>query len=37
MKDDLLEGSITDTNFVGVAINLFWRIEESEPHDEEVV
>ena len=35
MKDDVLEGIITDTDFVGVAINLLEQIEESEPYDEE--
>ena len=36
MKDDALEGIITDTDFVGVAINLLEQIEESEPYDEEL-
>ena len=35
VKDDVLEGIITDTDFVGVAINLFEQIEEPEPYDEE--
>jgi len=34
MKDDKLEGIITDTDFVGVAINLLEQIEETEPDDE---
>ena len=36
MKDDALEGIITDTDFVGVAIDLLEQIEESEPYDEEL-
>ncbi len=36
MKDNALEGIITDTDFVGVAINLLEQIEESEPYDEEL-
>ena len=36
MKDDRLEGIITDTDFVGVAINLLEQIEETEPVDEEL-
>ncbi|MBT8443561.1 MAG: CBS domain-containing protein [Gammaproteobacteria bacterium] len=34
MKDDKLEGIITDTDFVGVAINLLEQIEETEADDE---
>ena len=37
MKDYGLEDNITDTDFVGVAINLFEQIEESELYNEEVV
>lgn len=36
MKDDELEGIITDTDFVGVAINLLEQIEETEPFEEEL-
>ena len=35
MKDEVLEGIITDPDYVGVAINLLEQIEESEPYDEE--
>lgn len=36
MKDGELEGIITDTDFVGVAINLLEQIEVSEPYEEEL-
>lgn len=36
MRDDELIGIITDTDFVGVAINLLEQIEESEPYDEDL-
>ena len=32
-----LRGIITDTDFVGVAINLLEQIEETEPVDEDIV
>jgi len=35
MNNDKLVGIITDTDFVGVAINLLEQIEESEPYDDE--
>jgi len=34
MKDEKLEGIVTDTDFVGVAINLLEQIEETEPVDD---
>ncbi len=36
MSGEKLTGIITDTDFVGVAINLLEQIEESEPYDEEI-
>ena len=36
MSDGDLKGIITDTDFVGVAINLLEQIEETEPFDDEV-
>ncbi len=36
MRGDELVGIITDTDFVGVAINLLEQIEESEPYDEDL-
>ena len=36
MSDGKLKGIITDTDFVGVAINLLEQIEESEPFDEDL-
>jgi CBS domain-containing protein len=36
MSDGNLKGIITDTDFVGVAINLLEQIEETEPFDDEV-
>ncbi|MGI9260719.1 MAG: CBS domain-containing protein [Woeseiaceae bacterium] len=36
MKDGELEGIITDTDFVGVAINLLEQLEVSEPFEEEL-
>ena len=35
MSNGKLKGIITDTDFVGVAINLLEQIEETEPYDEE--
>lgn len=35
LDDDKLVGIITDTDFVGVAINLLEQIEETEPFDED--
>jgi CBS domain-containing protein len=37
MSESKLTGIITDTDFVGVAINLLEQIEETEPLDDEVV
>jgi CBS domain-containing protein len=37
MSDGDLKGIVTDTDFVGVAINLLEQIEESEPFEEEVI
>ena len=34
MRDGTLEGLVTDSDFVGVAINLLEQLEESEPVDE---
>ena len=36
MSDGKLKGIITDTDFVGVAINLLEQIEETEPFDEDL-
>ena len=36
MSDGKLKGIITDTDFVGVAINLLEQIEETEPVDEDL-
>ena len=36
MSGDKLKGIITDTDFVGVAINLLEQIEETEPVDEDL-
>lgn len=36
MKNGELEGIVTDTDFVGVAINLLETIEETEPFEEEL-
>ena len=36
MSDGKLKGIITDTDFVGVAINLLEQIEETEPVDEDI-
>ncbi|MDH3545760.1 MAG: CBS domain-containing protein [Gammaproteobacteria bacterium] len=36
MSNKRLKGIITDTDFVGVAINLLEQIEETEPLDEEI-
>jgi CBS domain-containing protein len=36
MSEGTLKGIITDTDFVGVAINLLEQIEETEPFDEDV-
>ena len=36
MSGDKLKGIITDTDFVGVAINLLEQIEETEPFDEDL-
>jgi CBS domain-containing protein len=35
LDDDRLVGIITDTDFVGVAINLLEQLEETEPVDED--
>jgi len=35
MSDGTLKGIVTDTDFVGVAINLLEQIEDSEPFEEE--
>lgn len=35
LRDDKLVGIITDTDFVGVAINLLEQLEETEPDDSE--
>ena len=35
LDDEKLVGIITDTDFVGVAINLLEQIEETEPVDED--
>jgi CBS domain-containing membrane protein len=37
MSENKLAGIITDTDFVGVAINLLEQIEETEPLDDELV
>ena len=34
VTDGILRGIITDTDFVGVAINLLEQLEESEPFDD---
>jgi len=34
MQDGNLEGLVTDTDFLGVAINLLEQLEETEPGDE---
>jgi len=36
VTDGTLKGSVTDTDFVGVAINLLEQIEESEPLEEAI-
>ncbi len=36
MSNGALKGIVTETDFVGVAINLLEQIEETEPYDEEV-
>lgn len=37
VRDDRLLGIITDTDFVGIAINLLEQIEETEPVEEDLV